>query len=133
MVRPFMHACTMEPCTLACGMLACLLGRRRPGCAGSSAPTHLHPPGRAGPDPRDLKLESSPRAEPALFERLDNLFGYLTRKFVGSNGVAHQFPICVGESGSAFLYWPLPEPVRRPLSPELHHSSASHAACARVS
>ncbi len=97
------------------------------------APTHLHPPGRAGPDPRDLKLGSSPRAEPALFERLDNLFGYLARKFVGSNGVQHQFPICVGESGSAFLHWPLPEPVRRPPSHELHLGHPDMLACARLS
>lgn len=57
---------------------------------------------RLGPDAGDITTD------PALFERLDDLFGYLLKPFVGTTRT-HRFPICIGEIGSAFLYWPLPK------------------------
>ena len=45
----------------------------------------------------------------ALRTRYDALFGYLAQPVNG-----HTFPICIGETGSAFVRWPLPPPDNNP-------------------
>ena len=49
---------------------------------------------------------------PALRARFEPLFGYLTQPVNG-----HTFPICIGETGSAFVKWPLPPPDNNPARP----------------
>ena len=55
---------------------------------------------------------------PPLYDRLDTLFGWLIKPYMRSSptpagGTASwTFPICIGETGTAFIKYPLPMPVR---------------------
>lgn len=62
---------------------------------------------------------------PALRARFEALFGYLTQPVNG-----HTFPICIGETGSAFVKWPLPAPDNNPARPPIPYAllfSIAHA------
>ena len=56
---------------------------------------------------------------PPLYGWLDTLFGWLTKPYTrtspGPGGTTSwTFPICIGETGTAFIKYPLPTPVRSP-------------------
>ena len=79
-------------------------------------------PCRVGPD-------GPAAATPQLFQRLDDIFGYLAKDFT-DGAASHRFPICIGELGSAFVpSLPTMQGTSPVGEPSPHHAAALPDPC----